>query len=261
MDEHQASCRARLLAELPARMRSLYATGAYFVRVPAGSTEGFETAYWGEIVDPDGQRRDRFAERDLAVADLEAELSFIRARGPGRILDVGCGLGWLLSALDDRWEKHGLEVSRVAAEHASRYGAVVVGSAQTLPYEREAFDLVVCHHVIEHLEDPVSGLREIHRVLKTGGSLVLGTPDFDSAAARRWRERFRLTFDPTHVSLFSADSMHRFLRDHGFVIDAVDFPYFETRHFTKENLLRAMDADGVSPPFYGSFMTFYATKR
>jgi len=54
--------------------------------------------------------------------------------------------------------------------------------------------------------------------------------------------------------------MHRFLRDHGFKIDKVEFPFFETDYFTESNLLKMMDEDTVSPPFYGSVMTFFATK-
>ncbi len=51
--------------------------------------------------------------------------------------------------------------------------------------------------------------------------------------------------------------MHRCLRDNGFHIDQVEYPYFETQWFNKENLLRMLDTDGISPPFYGNFMTFY----
>jgi hypothetical protein len=54
--------------------------------------------------------------------------------------------------------------------------------------------------------------------------------------------------------------MHRFLRDHGFIIDRVEYPYFETRYFTQENLMRLFDTDRISPPFYGNFMTFYCRK-
>ena len=55
-------------------------------------------------------------------------------------------------------------------------------------------------------------------------------------------------------------SMHRFLRDHRFHIDRVDYPFFETRYFTAEMLLRLLDPSTTSPPFYGNFMTFYCTR-
>jgi hypothetical protein len=50
------------------------------------------------------------------------------------------------------------------------------------------------------------------------------------------------------------------LRDHGFIIDRVDYPYFETPYFTPDNLNRLFDRTHVSPPFYGNFMTFYCRK-
>ncbi|MCH7577804.1 MAG: MMPL family transporter [Chloroflexi bacterium] len=46
----------------------------------------------------------------------------------------------------------------------------------------------------------------------------------------------------------------------GFIIDRVEYPFFETRHFTEENLLRMMDTSKMSPPFVGNFMTFYCHK-
>lgn len=248
-----------MLRELPELMASLYRTGEYFVRVPAGEAS-YEEDYWHLVTDPDGQRRDRLAERAQHVADLRAELEFVNGLAPGRVLDAGCGLGFFLSGLDDAWDKHGLEFSRFAAEHAARFAEVAVGSIEAAPYEDASFDVVICHHVIEHLPDPQRAIAELRRVLRPGGHLVLGTPDFDSGAARRYRERYRLAHDPTHVALFSNDSMHRFLRDHGFAIERVDYPFFGTRHFTENTLLRLLDTERVSPAFYGNFMTFYARR-
>ncbi len=116
------------------------------------------------------------------------------------------------------------------------------------------------HHVIEHMADPVTNLEFGCRILKPGGHLILSTPDFDSGCARRFGANYRLLHDRTHISLFSNDSMHRFLRDYGFQILRADYPFFETRHFTEESLLRLFDPNKISPPFYGNFMTFYCLK-
>ena len=116
------------------------------------------------------------------------------------------------------------------------------------------------HHVIEHIPDPIRTIQEVHRILKASGALVLATPDFDSGCARLFGENFRLLHDPTHISLFSNESMYRFLRDFGFVIDRVEYPFFETRHFSAENFERLFDPGQISPPFYGNFMTFYCHK-
>jgi len=241
-------------------MRSLYETGAYYASIVPRCEPGFEEAYWHEIVDPDGNVRDRLGERDQSLADLGTELAYVASLTPGVVLDAGCGVGWFLSALDPRWERHGLELSECAAAHAARFGDVRRGRLEECPFPDAAFDLVFCHHVIEHVPEPTRAVAQLHRVLKPGGKLVLGTPDFDSGAARRYGDRYRLLHDPTHVSLFSNDSMHRFLRDHGFHVDSVDYPFFATRHFTTDTVLRVFDTTGVSPAFYGNFMTFYCTK-
>jgi 2-polyprenyl-3-methyl-5-hydroxy-6-metoxy-1,4-benzoquinol methylase len=116
------------------------------------------------------------------------------------------------------------------------------------------------NHVIEHLPVPELAIQKIHSMLSTGGKLILGTPNFDSGAARRYGSKFRLLADPTHISLFSEDSLRRFLRDNGFRIDFVEYPYFDTDWFNQDSLLNLLEKDIVSPPFYGSFITVFASK-
>lgn len=166
----------------------------------------------------------------------------------------------LLSGINDKWEKFGVEVSHFAVEYAKKWGKIYVGELQDARFPNDFFDLIVMYHVIEHIKDPISVIVKVHRILKKGGTLLLGTPDFDSGCARRFKENYRLLHDLTHVSLFCNDSMHRFLRDHNFIINRVEYPFFDTRYFTIENLMRLFDASKISPPFYGNFMTFYCHK-
>ena len=229
----------------------------YFTRREPAKSVDFEEGYWGTIVDPDGKSRDRLQECEQYLDDIKQELAYLNSLPPGRILDIGCGPGFLLSALSSEWERHGVEVSSFAAKYASQWGTIHTGSLEDAEYPDEHFDVIAMYHVVEHMEDPVAAIIEIHRILKLGGVLVLGTPDFDSGCARRFGKNYRLLHDVTHISLFTNESMHRFLRDYGFVIDRVEYPFFETRHFTEENLMRLFDTTRISPPFYGNFMTFY----
>jgi SAM-dependent methyltransferase len=233
--------------------RSIYYTRR---EAPAGAT--FEEGYWGVVKDPDGKVRDLAFERDKKVEDLACELSFVNKLPPGRLLDVGCGLGHLLSGVDPKWERHGIEISEYAAEKATAHGIIFHGDLEGANYPDRFFDVVTLYHVIEHMEDPERELREIKRVLKPGGWFIVGTPNFDSACARRFGEKFRLLNDATHISLFSAESLRRLLEDNGFSVDWEDYPFFDTRYFTKENLERLFDASQMSPPFYGNIMTLYA---
>ena len=232
----------------------------HFQRRPARGTPDYEDGYWHVVIDPDGKRRNRLDERAQHVADLREELEFVNALEPTELLDVGCGAGFFLSGVDAKHRRFGVEISRFAAENARQFAEIHAGTLESAGFASGRFGAVVLHHVIEHVEDPGALIGEIRRVLAPDGHLVLGTPDFDSGAARRFGERFRLLHDPTHVSLFSAESMHRFLREHGFAIERVSFPFFETRHFTRDNLERLFDTSQISPAFYGSFMTFYARR-
>lgn len=243
-------------AGLPPGTRS----GRYYSCRPSPVASAYGENDWKAAVDPDGKSRDRTQERSQHLEDLSHELDFVNALTPGRILDIGCGLGFFLSGVENTWEKHGIEMSQFAVSAAGKWGRVVMGPVEDAGFSSEHFDAVIMHHVIEHIEDPQRTITEVRRLLAPGGCLILGTPDFDGACARRFGPRYRLLHDPTHISLFSNESMHRFLRDHGFLIENVDYPFFDTRHFTEENLLRLLDEEGVSPPFYGSFMTFYCRK-
>ena len=220
----------------------------------------YEEGYWGTVIDPDGVIRNRLEEQEKHLDDLKQEIVFLNALKPGKILDIGCGLGYLLSGLNDSWQKFGVEISHFAAEYAKQWGKIFVGELQDLNFPNNHYDVIVLHHVIEHVKDPIGLIIEIKRILKKGGIILLGTPDFDSGCARLFGNNYRLLNDPTHISLFSNDSMHRFLRDHGFKIDQVEYPFFNTRYFTKNNLNDLFNTSRVSPPFYGNFMTFYCHK-
>lgn len=235
-------------------MDSLYDTMEYFARIPPEGNVGYEDDYHAVTHDPDGKKRRLPEEREHSLAATKEIFGFLAMLRPGKVLDVGCGLGWILSALGDEWDKHGIEISKFASGYAAKFGKVHNGTLEN--YIGGGFDVVIMNHVIEHLEDPVGAVRRIHSLLKPKGAFIVGTPDFDSGAARRYGKRFRLLHDPTHISLFSLDSMHRCLRDHGFRIRRVEYPFFDTIWFSEQNLLRMLDDSTISPPFYGSAMTF-----
>lgn len=243
------------------RCLALYGSGDYFVPYPARVAGG---EYWDEKRDPDGRLRDIASEREMRKADLAYIARAVNARAPGRVVDIGCGLGELLEQIDPRHERIGLDPSEKAvATAAERSGAVTVrGVLEPGRFEPASCDTFVAHHVIEHVDDPVALVRLVHEALRPGGLFVVGTPNFASAAARLFGERFRLLHDPTHVSLFTDDSLMRLLRDSGFRIASVEYPFFGTRFATLEAWERMQAPDsGVSPAFWGSFVTVFAEKR
>lgn len=101
------------------------------------------------------------------------------------ILDAGCGTGGLIRHLENRhrnWKWTGVDIEPLARElTASRCASpVVAGSLEALPFAEGSFDAVVCSDVLYHLDDDVAALREIYRVLRPGGIVVVNVP------AHRW---------------------------------------------------------------------------
>ena len=248
--------------DLNSSMRALYESKDYFVTLPQRNSD-FEESYHSFTLDPDGRPRELLncQERESRLRNFQSEIleELDSFRNFGSILDVGCGPGILLSHIDKSWNKYGVEISKFASSIAKQFGNIFNGVIDD--YQPDiSFDVCVAHHVIEHVTNPITFIKKIHSLIKPGGVLIIGTPDFDSGAARRYGNRFRFLHDRSHTSLFSADSMHRFLRDHGFEIYKVEYPFFETDYFSSENLLKLMNQDSISPPFYGSIMTFFAKK-
>lgn len=240
---------------LKEKMDSLYESLEYYVSIPPDGSVAFEEGYHGTAIDPDGKVRNLLEEREHSLSGIKEITSYIERLNPGKLLDIGCGLGWMLSSLSQDWDKFGIEISRFASNYASKFANIHNGTLED--FKESGFDVIVMNHVIEHLEDPIAAIKKIRSLLKPSGIFIIGTPDFDSGAARRYGSNFRLLHDPTHISLFSCDSMHRCLRENGFKICNVEYPYFDTPWFTEKNLLSTLNPMGISPPFYGSAMTFF----
>lgn len=219
--------------------------------------------YWETPVDPDGKVRNLSSEEEFEryKRNTKQEIDFINNLPGGKILDVGCGDFKFLRALGERWVKFGCDPFIKDSWLENDSITLYKKNIEDCNFNSNYFDVVVIYHVIEHISDPISIIKEIRRVLKPNGILLLGTPNFNCWVARRFGNNFRLLHDKTHISLFSKDSMVSFLESYGFEIDEIKYPFFRTEYFTLKNLIRLLDTSKVSPPFYGNVMTFYCRKR
>lgn len=97
-----------------------------------------------------------------------------------RILDVGCGTGANLEMLSRFGAPEGVDVSADALAFCRARGLTDLneGTAENLPYPDQTFDLVTGLDLVEHLDSDVAGLREMHRVLRPGGRILLFVPAF-----------------------------------------------------------------------------------
>lgn len=98
---------------------------------------------------------------------------------PPRILDAGCGTGWNLQDLSDLGETYGVDLSPLAVITTRRRGGrVVQGNLLRLPYASSSFDAVTSFDVLYHawIEDDLQAVRELARVVRPGGLLLLKCP-------------------------------------------------------------------------------------
>lgn len=96
------------------------------------------------------------------------------------VLDVGCGTGANLEMLSEFGEPAGVDVSAEAVSYCHERGFPHVnhGAAEALPFAEESFDLVTALDVVEHLDDDVAVLKEMNRVLRPDGKILLFVPAF-----------------------------------------------------------------------------------
>jgi SAM-dependent methyltransferase len=149
------------------------------------------------------------ARRNLLVRALQGRLP----ENP-RLLDVGCGTGGTMDRLRCMGEVWGLDMEPLALELCRERGHenLTLASATAMPYPDNHFDAIVALDVLEHIEDHVSAAREIARVLKPGGTLVVTVPAYQSLWSRH-------DIALHHVRRYRAPAVRGLLEDTGLVVE------------------------------------------
>lgn len=161
--------------------------------------------------------------KSLAEAGLDPRDSKDNSGRMRSILEIGCATGALLSTFKEAsWDTTGIELGPSMAEYArSAFGLhVITGTIESASLLAESYDVVIATHLIEHLNDPRSFLKEAKRLLKPEGTLYLITPNAIGFQAiimgSRWRSVIR-----DHLYLFSKKSLSAMLLDEGFNVEHV----------------------------------------
>ena len=130
------------------------------------------------------------------------------------ILDVGCGTGANLELLTEFGDVEGVDISQEALAFCRERGFSNVrhGAAEKLPFADGSFDVVTALDVIEHLDDDLGSLKEIHRVLRPGGRVLLFVPAFmflwgvqDDVSNHRRRYRLKSLRDVVRAAGFEVE--------------------------------------------------------
>ncbi|AAM29758.1 class I SAM-dependent methyltransferase [Methanosarcina mazei] len=131
-----------------------------------------------------------------------------------KALEVGAGTGRFAASLG---LSYGLEPARAMAEIAEKRGIqMVLGVAETLPFKRQSFDLVLIVASLSLFKDPVQALREAAGVLKPGGQIVIGILDRDSLHGDFYESRKKEGRFSSEAKFFSAAEVSGWLTGLGF---------------------------------------------
>lgn len=152
-------------------------------------------------------------------------LSLAAPQGPKpAFLDIGCNKGFLLAAaLSHGWDVHGVEIvpeltlpfKRRYPQCASQIHSMDFKEAQA-QWGDGVFDTVTAIDVVEHFEDPLQDVKNIHRIMKKGGILLIQTPDTDHPKARESGGKWGALKPLEHLQLFNRQNLKLLAEKIGF---------------------------------------------
>jgi SAM-dependent methyltransferase len=171
-----------------------------------------------------------FVARRRILSRLIDEL--MRGTDCARILDVGCGTGATMGFLEQYGRVTGVDISPKAMKYCQDQGRprLCLADGGALPFAEGSFDLVTALDLLEHMEHEPVGLREIRRVLKDDGRLVVVVPAFKFL----WSDFDRFS---GHYRRYTKEDLQRRVQEAGFEI--VRLSYFNTLLFPVVWVVRA----------------------
>ena len=141
---------------------------------------------------------------------LKNKLNLVNSLQPakGSILDIGAGTGDFLSVVKENgWNTIGVEPSEKAKAIAKNKGVAFVD--QTSELENNSFDIITMWHVLEHVPNLDNQLKELKRLLKPNGNLIIAVPNFKSFDAKHYGNFWAAYDVPIHFWHFSKTAIKR----------------------------------------------------
>jgi len=135
-----------------------------------------------------------------------------------KFLDIGCATGMLLNHFKNLGAiPYGVEICTESCRYAYEHFGLTLynGTLENAHYENDFFDIVHFSHLIEHLEKPIEFMKEVFRITKRGGIIIITTPREDSFWAHIYKKKWR-SLIPDHLILFSRSHLISLVKISGF---------------------------------------------
>lgn len=135
---------------------------------------------------------------------------FDRYKTDGKFLEIGCSAGAVLvAARANGWDVSGVDISSTVSRYAlENFGLDVhTGTIESANYPDNYFDVIYSNATLEHLQHPLSTLKECARVLKPGGVLYASTVNWDSYTRKILGTNWRLIHPRHHIHLFTPENI------------------------------------------------------
>ncbi|MDX1951277.1 MAG: class I SAM-dependent methyltransferase [Verrucomicrobiota bacterium] len=181
------------------------------------------------VPDPNDFSVQQYREKQkIQLADNIKALEVLNGFAPqrGKLLEVGSFMGYFLRLIrESGWDVTGVELVHWAAEFARQEFQLTIHEKllSELAFPEGYFDAVMMLHVIEHMPDPLRELRELRRITRTGGHLVVETPRFDSLMFKILGRRERnLSTSNGHIFFFEVPTLTKLLEKAGYEVLRVD---------------------------------------
>lgn len=192
---------------------------------PRVDRQTLEEGYVETYYPPDKMERIRTDSMEwLQMTERLVELEK-RHQDKGRLLDVGCGIGTFLHlAREQDWESYGVEPSKSGSDFAQEVYELDVrcGDLFDADFPSAHFDAITLYHVLEHISELNPFLSELRRILKPAddeqkaGTLVIEVPNGEGLQSRLQKADWPYVHPHDHLYYFSARSLPKLLRKHGF---------------------------------------------